>query len=179
MKTLALGFLKILRIRIISLMKLYSFRKRKIDIAHHHRPNSISACILPHKRWKSPERPAYSLSFWFRTLPVFHAFPNCDFGLSLNWTDKIRPLQLTEKHKSVQQVFSKFNEWTEITEDNQVLKGYVSTTYGQKIFQSVCKLRLEMIVKVCMPHNTDKMNRKIQSFTIRTFVKLHISLQDP
>ena len=29
---------------------------------------------------------------------------------------------------------------------------------GKKIFQSVCKLRLEMILKVCVPHNTDKTN---------------------
>ena len=107
---------------------------------------------------------------------MFHAFPSCDFGLSLNWTSKVKPLQLTEKYKYVKQVFSKFNEWATITEDNQVLEDYICTTDGQNIFQSVCKLRLEMILKVYRPRNNSftigKMNRKIQNFTIRTFVKL-------
>ena len=48
MKTMVLGFSKILCIAIIPLMKLLNFRKRKIDITNHCTPNSISACILPH-----------------------------------------------------------------------------------------------------------------------------------
>ena len=48
MKTLVLGFLKILGICIIPLIKLENFRKRKTDITHHPMPNSICACILPH-----------------------------------------------------------------------------------------------------------------------------------
>ena len=90
--------------------------------------------------------------------------------------DKVRPPQLIEKYESVQQVFSKFNEWTTITDGTQVLEGYVCTIYAQKIFQSVCKLHLEMILKVYKPHNNsftiDKTNIKIQNLTILTFVKL-------
>ena len=42
--------------RIIPLIKLYNFRKRRKHIAHHRTPNSIYACILPNVCWKSPER---------------------------------------------------------------------------------------------------------------------------
>ena len=47
-KILVLGFLKILCICIITLIKLYSFGKRKIGITHHCTPNSTCTCILPH-----------------------------------------------------------------------------------------------------------------------------------
>ena len=42
--------------RIIPLIKLQHFRKRKMHITHHCTPKSIWACILPHVRRKSPER---------------------------------------------------------------------------------------------------------------------------
>ena len=47
MTKLVLGFLKIQCIRIITLIMLQNFRKRKIDIAHYHMSNSIWVCILP------------------------------------------------------------------------------------------------------------------------------------
>ena len=62
MKTLVLSFLKILCIRIIPLIKLQNFRKRKIDIAHHRTADSICTCILPRACWKSPERACLSHS---------------------------------------------------------------------------------------------------------------------
>ena len=42
--------------RTIPLIKLWSFRKRKILIAHHHMLNSIYMCILSHVCKKLPER---------------------------------------------------------------------------------------------------------------------------
>ena len=62
MKTLVWDFLKILCIRMIPLIKLQNFRKRKMDMVHHHMPNSICMCILPHACWKSPERACLKVS---------------------------------------------------------------------------------------------------------------------
>ena len=54
--TLVLGFLKILHIHKIPIIKLLNIRKRKIDLAHHRMLYSICTGILPHAHWKSPER---------------------------------------------------------------------------------------------------------------------------
>ena len=61
-------------IHIISLTKLENFRKTKIDIAHHHTPNSICMCILPHVHWKYPERACINTSVMHRVFSFFFSF---------------------------------------------------------------------------------------------------------
>ena len=81
-------------------------------------------------------------------LPLFHAFPGCDYTAPFNWKGKVRLMKLLEKNESVQQVFSKLHDWDAITEEDiQVVEGFVCAMYGKKILQSVDELRLELFLK--------------------------------
>ena len=81
-------------------------------------------------------------------LPAFYAFSGSDYTVSFNRKGKIRPLKLLEKDKNAQQVFSKFNDWDAITEEDvQVVEDFVCTMYGKKRFQSAYELRLERFLK--------------------------------
>ena len=88
------------------------------------------------------------------SLSAFHAFTGCDYTAAFNRKGKVRPLRLLEKDESVQLVFSKLHEWNSITnEDIKIVEGFVCGMYGDKKFQSVDDLHLEMFLKKYKPKN--------------------------